>query len=73
MFICNFCQYNPDRNRASYMHAFCLEQDCCPQELFTGTGLWLSMYLKNPVQPLSAKEFSALCYRRDLMYFEHKV
>ena len=73
MFICNFCQHNPDRMQASHMHSFCLDQGCYPQQLYTAAGLWLSTYMKNPGPPLSPKDFSALCYRRDLMNFEHKV
>lgn len=73
MFVCNFCNYNPDRIKASYVHAFCLDQDCYPQDLFTADGLWVSKYLKNPVPPLSAVEFTAQCYVRDLTTFEYKV
>ena len=73
MFICNFCQYNSDRIQASHIHIDCLEQGCYSQELFTANGLWLSMYLKNPGPPLSAKDFSAQCFRQDLADFEQKV
>lgn len=73
MFICNFRQHNRDRTQANHMHSFCLEQSCYPQQLYTATGLWLSTHLKNPEPPLSPKDFSAMCYKRDLINFEHKV
>ena len=73
MFICNFCQYNSDRIGASHVHTACLQQNCYSQELFTANGLWLSMYLKNPGPPLTAKAFSAQCFKQDLVDFEQKV
>ena len=73
MFICNFCQYNSDRIRASHVHTTCLQQNCYSQELFTASGVWVSMYLKNPGPPLTAKAFSEQCFRQDLVDFEQKV
>ena len=73
MFICNFCQLNPNRVNASYLHIGCLSQGCFPQQLFTASGLWLSMYLKGRGPPLTAHEFSARCFKRDLADFEQKV
>lgn len=73
MFICNFCQYNPERVNASYLHLVCLSQGCYPQELYTASGLWLSMYMKGGGPPLSARDFSAQCFQQDLAAFEEKV
>ena len=73
VFICNFCQLNPNRVNASYLHVGWLSQGCFPQELFTASGLWLSMYLKGKGPPLTAHEFSARCFKRDLADFEQKV
>lgn len=71
--ICNYCQQNTARIQASYMHDIVTSAwGYHAQELYTASGLWLSMYTKQ-AELLSARDFSTQCYRQDMARFEQEV
>ncbi|DBA82208.1 TPA: hypothetical protein ACH3X1_007190 [Trebouxia sp. C0004] len=63
------CQHNEQRVAASHIHAQVLAEGWLPQELYTASGDWVSMYVKNTETQMTAKEFSARCFRADLTAF----